>query len=162
MRPHVVVLHRWRARYAEYERYIDHGEYAVSYVATEVGASSVPPDAAAVTVVDATDDLSAVTVEVKRLAGRFGAPVAIVGLKEDDLLVAARLRREWGCPGPGQAGHGVAGRGGGAGGARLRRRGVRLRRARLRRAARLAGGGEAADREFVRRRGADVRTLRKP
>ena len=100
MRPHVVVLHRWRARYAEYERYIDHGEYAVSYVTTEVGAPSVSPGAAAVAVVDATDDLSAVTVEVKRLAERFGPPAAIVGLKEDDLLVAARLRQEWGCPGP--------------------------------------------------------------
>ncbi|MEU8235588.1 biotin carboxylase [Actinoplanes sp. NPDC048967] len=98
-RPHIVVIHRWRARYAEYARYLDHGTHTVTYVATEVGASAVPPEAAAVLLVDATDDLPAVTERVKQLAHEFGPPAAIVALKEDDLLVAAQLRQEWGCAG---------------------------------------------------------------
>ncbi|GAA3347371.1 hypothetical protein GCM10020358_61910 [Amorphoplanes nipponensis] len=98
-RPHVVVIHRWRARYAEYARYLDHRTHAVTYVATAVGASAVPPDAAAVLLVDATDDRPAVADRVKQLAHEFGPPAAIIALKEDDLLVAAELRQEWGCPG---------------------------------------------------------------
>ncbi|GIG64487.1 ATP-grasp domain-containing protein [Phytomonospora endophytica] len=99
-RPHVVVIHRWAARYAEYERYLDHRTHAVTYVTTEVGAVAVPPDAAEVVLVAATDDLPGVADRVKQLAEDHGPPAAIVALKEDDLLVAARLRAEWGCPGP--------------------------------------------------------------
>ena len=98
-RPHLVVIHRWRARYAEYARYVDHEANAVSYVTTEVGASAVPPEAAEVLQVAATDDLPAVADRVKQLAHEHGQPVAIVALKEDDLLVAAQLRQEWGCAG---------------------------------------------------------------
>ncbi|MEU8657803.1 ATP-grasp domain-containing protein [Actinoplanes philippinensis] len=96
---HVVVIHRWRARYAEYGRYLDHDAHTVTYVSTEVGASAVPPEAAAVLLVDATDDLPSVAERVKQLAHEYGPPDAIVALKEDDLLVAAQLRREWGCAG---------------------------------------------------------------
>ncbi|NUR27763.1 MAG: biotin carboxylase [Catenulispora sp.] len=103
MRPHVVVIHRWRARYAEYERYIDHHEHAVSYVTTEIGASSVTPLAAAVALVEATDDHQAVGDRIHDLVTELGKPVAIIALKEDDLLVAARLRAEWGCSGPTEA-----------------------------------------------------------
>ncbi|MEO3778030.1 biotin carboxylase [Micromonospora sp. B11E3] len=99
-RPHVVVIHRWRARYAEYARYVDHRRTAVTYVSTEVGASAVPAGAAGVALVPATDDLPSVADRVKQLAVEHGQPSAIVALKEDDLLVAAQLRREWGCPGP--------------------------------------------------------------
>ncbi|HEY1175489.1 MAG TPA: biotin carboxylase [Phytomonospora sp.] len=99
-RPHVVVIHRWLARYAEYERYVDHEANAVTYVTTEVAAPSLSPAAAAVELVAATDDLPAVADKVKHLVEAHGYPVAIVGLKEDDLLVAARLRAEWECPGP--------------------------------------------------------------
>jgi biotin carboxylase len=99
MRPHIVVIHRWRARYAQYERYVSHTGNAVSYVATPVGASAVPASAAAVALVDATDDLPAVADRVKQLAHEHGQPAAIVALKEDDLLVAAALRQEWGCGG---------------------------------------------------------------
>jgi hypothetical protein len=99
-RPHVVVLHRWVDRYAEYERYLDHDRYAVSYVTTEVGVPGVPAAAAEIALVVATDDVPAVADQVKWLAERHGDPAAIVALKEDDLLVAARLRAEWGCPGP--------------------------------------------------------------
>ncbi|MFD0632172.1 acetyl-CoA carboxylase biotin carboxylase subunit family protein [Catenulispora yoronensis] len=102
-RPHVVVIHRWRARYAEYERYIDHREYAVSYITTEVGASSVTPLAAAVALVSATDDQRQVGERIHDLVAELGKPAAIIALKEDDLLVAARLRAEWGCSGPTEA-----------------------------------------------------------
>jgi biotin carboxylase len=100
VRPHIVVIHRWRARYAEYARYADHSANAVTYVTTEVGASAVPSAAAEVALVDATDDLPAVADRVKQLAHEHGQPAAIVALKEDDLPVAAALRQEWGCAGP--------------------------------------------------------------
>src|SRR5579859_1676340 len=96
---HVVVIHRWRARYAEYGRYVDHAANTVTYVATEVGSSAVPQAAAAVKLVPATDDLPAVADRIKQLAEDHGPPDAIVALKEDDLLVAAQLRTEWGCAG---------------------------------------------------------------
>ncbi|MGW0122473.1 ATP-grasp domain-containing protein [Streptomyces sp. NPDC003327] len=96
-RPHVVVLHRWRARYAHYERYVDHRAHSVTYVTTDIGAEAVPDTAAEVVRVPATDDLARVRKEIDGLAARHGAPVAVVALKEDDLLVAAELAQEWGC-----------------------------------------------------------------
>lgn len=100
MKPHIVIIHRWRVRYASYADYVDHDDFAVSYVTTGVGESGVPPAAAEVALVGATDDLPAVRDRIKLLAARHGAPAAIIALKEDDLLVAAQLREEWGCPGP--------------------------------------------------------------
>jgi len=70
---HVIVLNRWRARYAEYERYLDHEHNTVTYVTTEVGVDSVPSTAAEVVVVGATDDVPAVREEVSRLADKYGA-----------------------------------------------------------------------------------------
>jgi biotin carboxylase len=98
-RPHVVIVNRWRERYAEYARYLDHDAHRVTYVATEVGLGAVPAEAAAVALVQKTDDLESVREAVRGLAKRFGPPAEIVALKEDDLLVAAELRREWGCRG---------------------------------------------------------------
>jgi hypothetical protein len=95
----VVVINRWRERYAEYGRYLDHEQCNVSYVSTTVGLASIPPTSAARVLVDATDDLDAVRSAVHELVDQFGPPAAIVALKEDDLLVGAELRREWGCPG---------------------------------------------------------------
>ncbi|MFD4444534.1 acetyl-CoA carboxylase biotin carboxylase subunit family protein [Nocardia sp. NPDC058519] len=97
---HVVVLHRWRDRYADYARYLDHTEHTVTYISTEVGTESVPSTAREVVVVPAIDDLPVVAAEVRTLARRFGPPDHIVALKEDDLIVAAQLRAQWGCPGP--------------------------------------------------------------
>ncbi|WP_329312456.1 ATP-grasp domain-containing protein [Streptomyces sp. NBC_01262] len=102
-RPHVVVIHRWRDSYAHYGDYLDHERYAVTYVTTEVGEPGVPAGAAEVLLVRATDDLPSVRRAVGQLASRHGAPSAVVALKEDDLLVAARLRAEWDCPGPSAA-----------------------------------------------------------
>ncbi len=99
MTGHVVVLHRWRAPYAEYERYLDHRGYRVSYVTTPVGAAGVPRGAAAVTLVDATDAIEQVRAAVAGLERRFGPPRAVVALKEDDLLTAARINAERGLPG---------------------------------------------------------------
>ncbi|MEV8310059.1 biotin carboxylase [Streptomyces flavidovirens] len=101
-RPHIVVINRWRERYAEFTSYIDHTENRVSYVTTEVGTGSVPVEAHEVVLVPATDDLERVRAEVRALAARYGAPAAIVALKEDDLLVGAALREEWDVPGPRQ------------------------------------------------------------
>jgi hypothetical protein len=59
-RPHVVIVNRWRERYAEYARYLDHDAHRVTYVATEVGLGAVPAEAAAVALVQKTDDLESV------------------------------------------------------------------------------------------------------
>jgi biotin carboxylase len=99
-RPHVAVIHRWRDSYALYERYLDHDRYAVTYITTDVGLAGVPGRAAGTALVTATDDEDQTRCALARLAERFGEPAGIVALKEDDLLVAAVLRAEWGCPGP--------------------------------------------------------------
>lgn len=100
MRPHVVVIHRWRDTYAEYARYVDHDSYAVSYICTDAGTASVPANASGIVVVSHPDDLVEVRAAAAALVEAHGAPHAVVALKEDDLLVAAQLREEWGCPGP--------------------------------------------------------------
>jgi hypothetical protein len=99
-KPHIVVINRWRESYARYAEYVDHGTHRVTYISTEVGLPSVPEAAADVVLVERTDDLDAVRAATRLLAARYGPPRGIVSLKEDDLLVAAALREEWGCPGP--------------------------------------------------------------
>jgi biotin carboxylase len=99
-RPHIVIITRWRENYAPFASYIDHSRFRVTYVATEVALDSIPAGAAGVRQVPATDDLPAVRTGVHALASRYGPPARIVALKEDDLLVGALLREEWGCPGP--------------------------------------------------------------
>ncbi|MEV6198540.1 biotin carboxylase [Streptomyces sp. NPDC051771] len=97
--PHIVVINRWRERYARYAEYLDHTTHHVSYISTEVGLPSVPEEAGDVVTVGRTDDLEAVRAAVRVLAVRHGRPERIVALKEDDLLIAAALREEWDCPG---------------------------------------------------------------
>ena len=96
---HIIVLHRWRDRYAHYEDYLDHGANKVTYITTEVGVPGVPRRAAGIRLVSATDHLAEVRVAVRELASAYGPPSAIVALKEDDLMTAARLRVEWDLPG---------------------------------------------------------------
>ncbi|PJT46842.1 biotin carboxylase, partial [Streptomyces albidoflavus] len=67
-RPHIVVINRWRERYADYAGYLDHATHRVTYVSTDVGLGSVPATAAGTEVVAATDDLPAVRAAVARLA----------------------------------------------------------------------------------------------
>ncbi|MGW7263319.1 ATP-grasp domain-containing protein [Streptomyces sp. NPDC054842] len=98
-RLHVVVITRWQERYAEYGRYLDHGDHTVTYVATEVALPAIPSAAADIVTVNRTDDLDEVRAAVGLLAGRHGRPDRIVALKEDDLLIGAALRVEWDCPG---------------------------------------------------------------
>ncbi|MBC2876159.1 MULTISPECIES: ATP-grasp domain-containing protein [Streptomyces] len=98
--PHIVIIHRWRDNYAEYAKYLDHNSYAVTYISTKVGLSSIPDDATAVSVVERTDDLREVRSTIQSHIASCGPPVGVVALKEDDLLTAARLREELGCPGP--------------------------------------------------------------
>lgn len=98
-RPHIVVLHRWRDRYARYDEYVDHDQCAVTYVTTDTGVEGVPAGAAEIAVTTMIDDAAQVAEHIERLAGRFGAPAAVVALKEDDLLTAAVLGRRWDCPG---------------------------------------------------------------
>ena len=98
--PHVIVIHRWQDKYADYARYVDHDRYAVSYISTEVGLASIPDAAAKVSVVSHPDDLAEVRIAVASHVAVLGPLAGVVALKEDDLLVAARLRTEQGCPGP--------------------------------------------------------------
>lgn len=98
-RRHIVIVHRWRERYAEYTNYVDHLLNDVTYVTTDIGIAGVPAEAAATVLVLATDDLDEVRARVRELSERFGSPDAIVALKEDDLDVGAALRAEYGCRG---------------------------------------------------------------
>jgi hypothetical protein len=97
--PHVVIITRWREQYADYARYLDHHSHRVTYVTNELAAGSLPPEAADNVVVPATDDLASVREAMRTLTDRHGPPDYVVALKEDDLLVGALLRQEWGCPG---------------------------------------------------------------
>lgn len=98
--PHIVVVNQWRERYAHYDRYLDHSAHRVTYVSTEVGLGSLPEQAAAVALVEATGDLAQVRAALRGPVQRYGPPSGVVALKEGDLLVGARLRQEWGLPGP--------------------------------------------------------------
>jgi biotin carboxylase len=99
MAEHIIVIHRWRDRYALYERYIDHGSCHVTYISTEMGRRSVPPGAAAVVTVAASDDLGEVGRAAQSLTARFGPAGRVVALNEGDLDTAALLRAQLGCPG---------------------------------------------------------------
>ncbi|HEX2417309.1 MAG TPA: biotin carboxylase [Micromonosporaceae bacterium] len=96
---HIVIINRWREHYADYAAYVDHVSHRVTYISTEVGLGSVPDGAADVVLVDATDDLSQARAAMAELVRWHGVPYRLVGLKEDDLLVAARLREDWDIPG---------------------------------------------------------------
>ena len=99
MTKHLMVLHRWRDRYALYEEYIDHIDAQVTYITTAIGRASVPATAAAVAEVGATDDFAAVLDAALSLVGTFGQPTRVLALNEGDLDTAARLRERLGCPG---------------------------------------------------------------
>jgi biotin carboxylase len=96
---HVIIIHRWTDRYADYAAYIDHAAHRVSYVTTERAARNLPADAAGVRLVGSTEAGKAVREAVGELAGRIGAPTAIVALQETDLDLAADLRDEYALPG---------------------------------------------------------------
>ncbi|GHD53727.1 ATP-grasp domain-containing protein [Streptomyces galbus] len=101
-RGHVVILHRWSDRYADYARYLDHTAHRVSYVTTERALTHLPSaGAAGVELVDSTENAKAVRQAVDRLAERYGPPTRIVALQETDLDLAAVLRDELSLPGPG-------------------------------------------------------------
>ncbi|SDN52882.1 acetyl-CoA carboxylase biotin carboxylase subunit family protein [Geodermatophilus sp. DSM 45219] len=89
---HIVVMNRWRERYADYAAYLDHRWHRVTYVTTDVGQGSVPDQAADIALVAATDDLAQVTGALEQLEHRHGPVGGLIALKEDDLLVAAELR----------------------------------------------------------------------
>ncbi|HEY1620908.1 MAG TPA: hypothetical protein VGG25_25010 [Streptosporangiaceae bacterium] len=96
---HIMVIHRWRDSYARYADYLDHSRFTVSYITTGLGRQSVPPAAAGVVTVAATDDLAQIRDAAARLAARLGPPRCLVALNEGDLDTAALLRAELGCDG---------------------------------------------------------------
>ncbi|NNJ06192.1 ATP-grasp domain-containing protein [Streptomyces sp. PKU-MA01144] len=102
MRHHVIVIHRWTDRYADYAAYVDHTVHRVSYVTTEPAARHLPVEqAAGLRLVDSTEDEKAVRAAVDALTEQVGPPTRVVALQETDLDLAARLRDELGLPGPG-------------------------------------------------------------
>ncbi|MFB7307853.1 hypothetical protein [Streptomyces sp. NPDC056192] len=105
-RPHILVVHRRRDEHAPYESYIDHTTHRVTYVTTELGWSSLPPAAAGVVEVTATDDFGQVSAAAATLTALFGAPHRVVALDEGDLETAAPVRARPGLPG--QSSQGVA------------------------------------------------------
>ncbi|MQY28225.1 ATP-grasp domain-containing protein [Nocardia aurantia] len=98
MRPHVLVLHAWGEPYAEYDSYIDHKRYAVSYICSEPAQATVPGGAAAVAITR-LDDPAAVLCAARALIARLGNPERVVALREYELIAAGELRAEFGVPG---------------------------------------------------------------
>ncbi|MBP2706963.1 ATP-grasp domain-containing protein [Microbispora sp. RL4-1S] len=99
MPDHIIVIHRWSDRYADYASYADHGANRVSYVTTVRAAASLPEGAAAVRTVRSTEDGKAVRAAVASLIEEFGRPARIIALHEVDLDIVAELREELGVPG---------------------------------------------------------------
>ncbi|MEV5650253.1 hypothetical protein AB0L57_18555 [Nocardia sp. NPDC052254] len=98
MKPHVLILHRWRDFFATYDTYLDHSEYSVTYICSPAGRNSVPPAAAGIRVVDLSD--AATTIDAAdQLVADFGRPSHIVALNEMDLYRAAELRVRFDTPG---------------------------------------------------------------
>ncbi|WP_405911830.1 ATP-grasp domain-containing protein [Streptomyces sp. NBC_00963] len=100
MPEHVMVIHRWTDRYADYAAYLDHAVHRVSYVTTERAARHLPHEqAAGVRLVDSTENVKQVRDAIGSLAEQNGPPTRIVALQETDLDLAADLRGEFGLPG---------------------------------------------------------------
>ncbi|MFD7164762.1 ATP-grasp domain-containing protein [Streptomyces violascens] len=99
MPTHLIVIHRWSDRYADYAAYIDHRTHLVSYITTPQGAGSLPDEAAAVRTVAGTEDAKEVRAAAEALIEQFGKPTRIVALHEVDLDIAAELREELDVPG---------------------------------------------------------------
>ncbi|MFE2375741.1 ATP-grasp domain-containing protein [Streptomyces sp. NPDC059398] len=100
MPEHVMVIHRWTDRYADYTAYLDHTVHRVSYVTTERAARHLPHElAAGVRLVDSTENVKQVREAIGSLTRRSGPPTRIVALQETDLDLAADLRGEFGLPG---------------------------------------------------------------
>ncbi|WP_066981103.1 ATP-grasp domain-containing protein [Streptomyces sp. NRRL F-4489] len=100
MPEHVLVLHRWTDRYADYAAYLDHTAHRVSYVTTEAAARHLPvQQAAGIRIVESTEDAKAVREAIDELADRAGPVTRIVALQETDLDLAADLRETFGLPG---------------------------------------------------------------
>lgn len=100
MPDHLIVIHRWTDRYADYAAYLDHSSHRVSYVTTEQAMRHLPVDrAAGVRLVASTEDAKAVREAVDALVERCGPPTHVVALQETDLDLAAELREEFDLPG---------------------------------------------------------------
>ncbi|WP_406154798.1 ATP-grasp domain-containing protein [Streptomyces sp. NBC_01023] len=100
MPEHVMVIHRWTDRYADYATYLDHAVHRVSYVTTERAARHLPYEqAAGVRIVDSTENVKQVREAIGSLAEQTGPPTRILALQETDLDLAADLRGEFGLPG---------------------------------------------------------------
>ncbi|MFD4241807.1 ATP-grasp domain-containing protein [Streptomyces sp. NPDC058525] len=100
MPEHVIIIHRWTDRYADYAAYVDHTAHRVSYVTTDRAVRSLPTgQAAGVALVDSTENVPAVHAGVAELVARSGPPTRIVALQETDLDLAAELRAAHGLPG---------------------------------------------------------------
>lgn len=100
MPEHVMIIHRWTDRYADYAHYVDHSSHRVSYLTTERAARHLPTEqAAAVRLVDSTENAKAVREAIDALVERVGPPTRIVALQETDLDLGADLRGEFDLPG---------------------------------------------------------------
>jgi len=92
---HVIILNRWRDKYAEYANYVDHLACRVTYVTTMMGKQAVPDEAAGVLIVDDINNFTQVRAAVDAAVASHGKPAAIIALQEGDFSVASRLREEF-------------------------------------------------------------------
>lgn len=100
MTDHVMILNRWVDEYAQYEKYVDHTQHTVTYIATKVGVGGIPVFAKDFRQVDSTDSFETVLAAANSLVAEHGMPDYVIALYEDDTIVAAQLRERFGCPGP--------------------------------------------------------------
>ena len=91
---HVIVINRWRDRYAEYADYIDHSTCQVTNVTTLLGRQAVPEEAAGVMIVDDINNFTEVSAAVDSAVFCHGNPSAIIALQEGNFPAASRLREE--------------------------------------------------------------------
>lgn len=96
---HIIVMNRWKDRYARYDDYVDHASHTVTYVTSPLGRGAVPDGAAETVTLDDIENLDDLRAAVLGLAERHGTPERLITLKEEDLENAAALRTELGLPG---------------------------------------------------------------
>jgi hypothetical protein len=96
----ILILNRWDDDFAEYNRYIDHGEHQVGYLTCSGGLYRLPCDhAVAVKVVENFEDPVALQTAALEVEGMLGGIDRLFALSEFDILHGARLRDTLDIPG---------------------------------------------------------------
>lgn len=100
MRETLLIINRWDDEFSRYDRYVDHHEHQVAYIASPAGSRSLRRDLArAIEVVEDLTDREAVVSAARRIARQLGPVARVLALSEFDLEVGARVREALEVPG---------------------------------------------------------------